>query len=270
MIIDFRKYQGAGNDFVIIDGFREDYLDLDLSTAQVRTLCHRQFGIGADGLIILRAHPECDFEMVYYNSDGRLSSMCGNGGRCSIKLAVALGHAQEDCSFMAADGIHLGKSKASVELKMSPVPQIESITKDSYFLDTGSPHYVQFVEDLDSLDLLTEARAIRYNERFKAEGTNVNFVQVKAENHLAIRTYERGVEDETLACGTGIVAASLAYDSSSHEHNTIKVEARGGDCEVKFTRADKGWEDIWLIGPAEEVFAGVVDLNSLVLVPDSF
>lgn len=264
MKIDFVKYHGAGNDFIIIDDYA-GLLDLSgLTTTVIERLCHRHFGIGADGLMILKNHPDYDFEMVYHNSDGRRSSMCGNGGRCIVDLAYKKGILKNDLiHFLAADGPHEAKiGDGVIILGMSNVLELESKGPKAYFLDTGSPHFVTLVEDLD-LDLISEAHLIRYSSEYKEKGTNVNFIK-PVEKGLEIRTYERGVEDETLACGTGITAAVLAYTHHlDSEINQVNVLAKGGELSVTFKKKGNGWEDIWLIGPAQEVFVGTIDLSDI-------
>ena len=260
MELEFIKYQGAGNDFVMIDGIRQSISLDQLDEEKVAHLCHRNYGIGADGLIVLQKLDGYDFQMVYYNSDGRLSSMCGNGGRCIIDMAHRLGYVGKECTFLAADGPHEGKvGHGHIELKMKDVNMIEDLSQTDFFLDTGSPHYVQFVdESLDEIDIVSRARAIRYNDRFKEQGTNVNFVNILSDGQLQIRTYERGVEDETLACGTGITAASLAYDYKYNPSEHVHVSAEGGKLSVKLKRVEMGWANVWLLGPAEEAFTGRV------------
>lgn len=261
--IDFTKYQGAGNDFIMINGISQS-IDLNhFTTERISQLCHRNFGIGADGLIIMIKHKDHDFEMVYYNSDGNLSSMCGNGGRCIVDFAARAGVFDgEETTFLAADGAHKAKvGPLNVKLEMSPVYQIQEKGEQAYFLDTGSPHYVIFVDDLD-LDIISEAHKIRYNEEYKAEGTNVNFVKEINKDTIELRTYERGVEGETLACGTGVTAAALALDylNNLERPKKVKVIAQGGNMLVTLERSREGWEDIWLIGTAKAVFEGSFEI----------
>lgn len=261
--IDFTKYHGAGNDFILINGIHQS-LDLKaFSPEKVSDLCHRNFGIGADGLIIMVPHKSHDFEMIYYNSDGHLSSMCGNGGRCIVDFAAKAGIFQDDeTTFLAPDGSHQARLGAlNVELAMSPVYLIQSKGENAYFLDTGSPHYVIFVKNLN-IDVVAEAHKIRYNEEYSAEGTNVNFVKELSRDTIEIRTYERGVEGETLACGTGVTAAALAIDfrNNLERPKKVKVIAKGGNMIVTLERSREGWEDIWLVGPAEAVFEGNFEL----------
>ena len=257
MPLAFRKYHGAGNDFILIDdraqaGFPTGDVD------RIARLCDRHFGIGADGLILLRDEPGYDFAMVYFNSDGRPSTMCGNGGRCIVAFARDLGMERAEYRFLAADGPHRAKLQpdGNVALQMADVNVIET-GPDFYFLDTGSPHYVRFVPALEGVDVVPAAREIRYGDRFRATGTNVNFVQ-RTPDGLRIATYERGVEDETLACGTGVTAAALATAVREQiaAPQTITVAARGGTLHVRFRPHADGFSDVWLIGPAEVLFSG--------------
>ena len=261
----FWKYQGAGNDFVMLDQRSERRLTRE-DTALIEHLCNRRFGIGADGLILLQTRPGYDFEMVYFNADGRESSMCGNGGRCIAAFARHLGLAGEYCRFLAIDGEHEARISAPddpwqevwVELKMTDVSAVET-NGDTYVLNTGSPHYVRFAAQLDQKDMVMEGRAVRYSDRFRQEGINVNLVE-PSKDGLHIRTYERGVEDETLACGTGVTAAAIA--SFLHGNQTagdveVPVLAKGGRLSVRFhAEKDGGFTDIWLCGPAQQVFEG--------------
>lgn len=265
MKIDFSKYHGAGNDFIMIDGVQDKRILPHLTQKIVRRMCDRRFGIGADGLIVMQEHDELDFEMIYFNADGAISSMCGNGGRCLIDFAASRGRIQDEARFMAYDGPHQGNHGAVVSLSMSDVDVIERISDSIFYLDTGSPHYVSFVDDdthLDHMDIVTEARRIRYNERFRDKGTNVNFVSQSAEG-ISLRTYERGVEDETLACGTGVVAAAISafiLNSKEEGDHSIRVKAKGGELSVTCKLADEGFTEIWLYGPAEKVYDGVVEI----------
>ena len=207
MKIHFSKYQGAGNDFIIIDN-RNSFFDTK-NQELISRLCDRRIGIGADGFMLLNSSKQYDFEMLYFNADGNLGSMCGNGARCIVDFAKQLEVFKDTCSFLAYDGPHYAEwTDEYVRLKMNDVDDIES-DNGSFFIDTGSPHYISFVENLESVDVEREGKAIRYNERYKNEGTNVNFVELSDE-HISIRTYERGVEAETLACGTGAVACAIA------------------------------------------------------------
>lgn len=259
--IPFFKYQGAGNDFILIDNRTNNYLNRK-DTQTINHLCDRRFGIGADGLILLNEKEGYDFEMVYFNADGRESSMCGNGGRCIVAFAAFLGIIEDRCSFLAIDGPHDGVLRADgwVNLKMKNVEQVE-VGEGYYFMDTGSPHYVRFQKSLDEFDTVKEGKAIRYSSRFKEEGTNVNFVEVLT-NGIAVATYERGVEDETLACGTGVTACALAYSLQYPQkgETSIPIQAKGGKLEVRFSKKDASFSNIWLCGPAEQVFKGEIEL----------
>ncbi|HFA47567.1 MAG TPA: diaminopimelate epimerase [Bacteroidetes bacterium] len=257
MKIPFYKYQGTGNDFVLIDNRGEIYLTKK-DTARIRLLCDRKFGIGADGLILLQDADGFDFEMVYFNADGSQSSMCGNGGRCIAAFAKRLGIIDRKCTFLAIDGAHeaIVHGDNSVELKMGNVDDIE-VGEDYFILDTGSPHYVIFVEDVDDINVVEGGQAIRYGDRFRKEGINVNFVEI-TKDKLLMATYERGVEDETLSCGTGVVAAAISFfiKNKYASQNEIAVSMKGGELKVKLKRDGDGFVDIWLCGPTEMVFRG--------------
>jgi diaminopimelate epimerase len=256
--IPFVKYQGTGNDFILIDNRRTGYLTRE-DTPLIERMCDRKFGIGADGLILLQETPGYDFEMVYFNSDGRESTMCGNGGRCIVAFARQLGIFDEKCRFLAIDGPHEAVVRDGnwVELKMLDVQQTER--GDGFFvLDTGSPHYVVFVEDVSDIDVVENGQAIRYSNRFKKEGINVNFVE-RRPGGIEVATYERGVEDETLSCGTGVTAAALSWALSNAENKAgeLPVSTKGGNLKVRFRPdGNGGFTDVWLCGPAERVFEG--------------
>jgi diaminopimelate epimerase len=257
MDLHFFKYHGAGNDFIIADN-RELTFPAD-NISLVEKLCNRRFGIGADGLMLLQNHHGYDFEMRYFNSDGREASMCGNGGRCIAAFAHRLGLTGRHTTFIAVDGPHeaVMEEDGDVSLKMSDVGELQ-LTGNDYFLDTGSPHFVRFVDDLDLVDVVKEGRSVRYSETYREKGTNVNFVRQLA-NHLIVYTYERGVEDETLACGTGITAAVLSAASrSGMDEGCFTVRAKGGNLSVSFEKSGNGFRNIWLKGPAAFVFQGVV------------
>ncbi len=260
MALTFYKYQGAGNDFVMIDNRKHVFPTQD--KAFIQHLCDRRKGIGADGLILLQDHTDYDFEMVYYNADGRLGSMCGNGARCTVRFARQIGVIEDVACFLAADGEHQASvERELIQLKMNDVQGVEQIGED-YFLSTGSPHYVRFVEDVHAIDVVKEGRAIRYSERFKHEGTNVNFVQYLSDNEIFVRTYERGVEDETLSCGTGVTASALMAGRRGLV-GPVEVQTLGGDMEVSFKREQELFKHIYLIGPAKQVFTGVVALDAV-------
>ncbi len=256
MKLKFYKYQGTGNDFVMIDN-RELSIDkTDLAIA--KKLCDRKFGIGADGLILIESHAELDFEMIYFNADGT-QSFCGNGSRCAVAFANQLGVIQESAKFLAIDGIHEAKIAGEhVELKMGDFPSFEK-HQNHYFIHTGSPHYIQYRKGVSELELVAEAHKIRYNERFRTEGTNVNYVEKQNDNSLKMRTYERGVEDETLSCGTGATAVALSGSSEFNLTSPVAIHVPGGQLEIKFNKvSEEQFSDIWLIGPATKVFEGEI------------
>ncbi len=263
MELDFYKYEGAGNDFVVFDDrniqFPETRNDL------VKFICDRRFGIGADGLMLLRPQNGYDYNMIYFNADGNESTMCGNGGRCLAAFAHKLGIIDRKARFIAADGEHEAEliSDKYVRLKMIDVMHVET-GEDFYYLNTGVPHYVKFFPSIEKLDVFEEGRKIRYSERFAAEGTNVDFVQ-EYSDRIAVRTYERGVENETLACGTGIVASVICTGirkGINHSAFSSRVDARGGKLKVTFYRDDSKITNVWLEGPATFVFEGTINLSA--------
>lgn len=255
MKLHFQKYQGTGNDFVIIDDRLIQFPTENLSV--IKRICHRKFGIGSDGLILIQKDETVDFKMVFFNPDGS-QSYCGNGSRCAVQFAHSINIIGERCSFSAVDGIHQGLVLDGNRISTSilPVSKIEKIGND-VFINTGSPHYIVFCEDVDGVDLIKEAREIRYSDKFKPGGTNVNFVQIIATDAIKMRTYERGVEDETLSCGTGVTAAALAVMKGQEK---IAVSTLGGDLEVSAVNEAECFKDIWLSGPAEFVFDGVIEI----------
>lgn len=251
----FYKYQGTGNDFVVIDN---RYLSFDKNnTKHIKFLCDRRFGIGADGLILLESHEELDFKMVYFNSDGNESSMCGNGGRCIVAFAKFLGIIENNTAFQAIDGVHQAQiENETVKLQMQDVKHIKKF--DSHvFLDTGSPHHVQMEADLSQLDIKKIGASIRYGAPYNETGSNVNFVSKVSDHEFSVRTYERGVEDETLSCGTGVTAVALAMNYTGQtDKNLITLNVEGGTLKVSFEKNGQGYKNIWLIGPAIQVFKG--------------
>ena len=260
MQLQFYKYQGTGNDFILIDNRKNT---IELNEEQIKFLCKRRFGIGADGLMLLELEPGVDFKMIYFNSDGRPSSMCGNGGRCITAFAKQLGLITNKAKFLAVDGFHeaIIDEHEIVSLKMQDVKTIE-IGNDFFYLNTGSPHYVKFVNDVQNFDVLTNGKEIRYNKRFAEEGTNVNFIE-KTNDELVVRTYERGVEDETFSCGTGVTAAALvaAIEGISNSKNNCLIKTLGGNLEVMFEKVlTQNFYNIWLKGPAQKVFEGIINL----------
>ncbi|MFV0346316.1 MAG: diaminopimelate epimerase [Bacteroidales bacterium] len=253
--IHFYKYQGAGNDFVLIDN-RKGSFDRQNNTL-VKAMCDRRFGVGADGLMLLNASDDYDFEMIYFNADGFEGTMCGNGGRCIVRFAHDLGMIGKSCRFIAVDGEHLAEvSDADINLKMIDIHIIDEYDEGKFFLDTGSPHVVIFVDDIDKIKIYEEGRNVRYADRFTPDGTNVNFVQIVGDS-LKIATYERGVEDETLACGTGITAAAIAW---MYRHDiskqVVNISAKGGNLLVSAEKKDDKYVNVWLKGAAKRVFSG--------------
>ncbi len=257
--IPFTKFQGTGNDFIIIDQFDTQFLQVS-DQEKIARLCDRRFGIGADGLILLEASETQDFKMVYFNADGKMGSLCGNGSRCAVACMAQLGRFGMEGSFEASDGVHLARyyDTDQVEVQMHGVSDIEQ-GKGHVIMDTGSPHYVTFVEDLSDLDIVEAGKVIRYSSRFAKDGINVNFVE-RGKEKILVATYERGVEDETLSCGTGITAAALASEMTSEQgHKEVHIRAKGGSLLVRFNKlADATFDDIWLCGPAQRVFTGVI------------
>ena len=259
MNIHFYKYQGTGNDFVILDN--RDGAYSSLSKEQIHFMCDRRFGIGADGLMLLNLKTGYDFEMKYYNSDGRPGSMCGNGGRCLVKFAYHMGIVKDRYCFIAFDGEHEADIDGEIiSLKMKDVDEVSSYGADA-ILNTGSPHYVKIVGNLMDTDVVQRGRDIRYSEPFEREGVNVNFVQIKDEDEIIVRTYERGVEDETLSCGTGVTASALVCYHNEAGFNNVTVNTKGGKLTVEFDRInDETYSNIWLCGPAEKVYEGNISL----------
>jgi diaminopimelate epimerase len=253
MIIEFYKYQGTGNDFIMIDD-REKEFDLT-DNDLIAALCERRMGIGADGLILLREHDTLDFEMIYFNADGKQSSMCGNGGRCIIAFAQMLEMIEDETTFMAIDGEHKGRlMDDGIYLQMQDVKKIEGVG-DGLVLNTGSPHYIEMVDELDYIDVDKQGRKIRNSAPFKKDGINVNFVLDASE--LQVRTYERGVEAETLSCGTGVVATAIAmHYANCIEETLVNVKTKGGELTVSFEEFNGSYRNIWLSGEASMVFAG--------------
>lgn len=255
MALTFFKYQGTGNDFIIIDN-RQLKFDKN-NTKLIAELCDRRFGIGADGLILLELHDSVDFKMVYFNSDGYESSMCGNGGRCIAAFAKRLGLVDNDTTFEAIDGLHNAKIEGDiVSLQMQDVADIRN-TKGGLFLDTGSPHHVQMESRVDHLNVDKLGAEIRYSGLYGQEGSNINFVQQLDDRTFKMRTYERGVEAETLSCGTGVTAAAIAmHHSKKSNAETLAIKTKGGDLQVRFEASEQGYKNIWLVGKATFVFKG--------------
>lgn len=260
MKIQFYKYQGTGNDFVILDNRTGQYNDL--TRKQVEKICHRRFGVGADGLMLLNQKEGYDFEMIYYNADGNPSTMCGNGGRCLVKFAYDKGIHKFTYKFTAVDGEHEAEidNDNSIRLKMQDVSNVEEHSGYAV-LNTGSPHYVKYSNNVDETDVYETGRAIRNSSKYVKEGINVNFVESTGEDSIYVRTYERGVEDETLSCGTGVTAASLMSAHNERGFNRVEVKTPGGYLSVEFNKvSDKEFIDIWLCGPATFVYNGEIEI----------
>lgn len=258
--MQFHKYQGTGNDFVLIDNRSGD---IHLSPEQIERLCHRRFGIGADGLMLLNSHSAFDFEMKYFNADGRPGSLCGNGSRCIVQFAYDLGIQKSVYQFLASDGPHEAEClpDGQIRIHMNDLDAIQPVGGDLY-MNTGSPHVVRFVKDLKELDVFGIGRSIRYHEQFAPGGTNVNFLERTSDpNQIHVRTYERGVEDETYSCGTGVTACALALAYTDQLVRATTVHTKGGELTVHYQTSDfKNFHGICLTGPATHVFHGEINL----------
>lgn len=255
MQFTFYKYQGTGNDFIIIDNRQDIFPKND--TKLVAHLCDRKFGVGGDGLLLLEKHESLDFKMVYYNADGNLSSMCGNGGRCIVHFARFLTIIEKNTTFEAVDGAHEASIEDNlVSLKMNDVQSVS--VKDNYvFLDTGSPHHVQLVDSVSDFDVVSEGRKIRTSTYGNA-GANINFVTPMDDATFSVRTYERGVEDETLSCGTGVTAVAIAMAKlGATNKRQVTLRTPGGTLKVSFDQNKEGYHNIYLEGPATQVFKGI-------------
>lgn len=260
MKINFFKYQGTGNDFIILDNRLGNYTGL--TTVQIAYLCDRRFGIGADGLMLLQLKEGYNYEMKYYNADGKEGSMCGNGGRCLAAFAKKLKLIDKSAVFLASDGLHEVKviKKEWIELKMKDVNEIK-IEKDYAVLNTGSPHYIKWENHVVETDVFKEGKLIRNSPPFAEDGINVNFVEAHF-NHLIVRTYERGVEAETYSCGTGVTAAAIASSDEKKGYQEKNVQTLGGDLKVKFEkRSNNEFKNIWLCGPAKYVYKGTISIS---------
>lgn len=263
MTLPFFKFQATGNDFIIVDD-RQKHFDSQ-NSALIQKLCNRRFGIGGDGLILFRNESEFDFRMIYFNADGYEGSMCGNGGRCAAAFAHKLNPGKYNFKFQAYDGMHeaaieeIGEYQVLVRLSMQPVQTPEVIDED-LLLNTGSPHFVRFVDDAASVDVNNEGRKVRNSERFLRDGVNVNFAEIHLDS-ITVRTYERGVEEETLSCGTGVTASAIAsHFSGKLNQNPIRVFTRGGELRVHFSTIDGNFTGVTLSGPATEVFQGTIEI----------
>jgi diaminopimelate epimerase len=255
--IHFYKYQATGNDFVLIDNRSGNY---SFTKEQIEKICDRRFGIGADGLMLIEKHPTLDFNLVYYNNDGS-QSLCGNGSRAAVIMASSLGLLNAHTTFNAYDGPHQAEllNTGIVRLKMNDVTTVKKIG-DDYSINTGSPHHLKFVSDVKNYPVVDEGKKIRYSLTYAPKGTNVNFIQLLENNTIFVRTYERGVEDETFSCGTGVTAAALA--ASFHGYTSpVQVKVRGGELSVEFKSGQAGtFQDVFLVGPAKMVFEGTLEL----------
>lgn len=260
MLIKFFKYQGAGNDFVVLDNRNDEYSIL--TEEQIKHLCNRRFGIGADGLILMDKKEGVDFEMIYFNANGRPGSMCGNGGRCMVRFAQKLGMHKYTYRFLAADGQHEAEidNNNIIRLKMSDISDVEEHPSFA-IVNTGSPHFIKFATDIHNIDVVESGRDIRNSKKFIKEGINVNFVETIGEDKIYVRTYERGVEDETLSCGTGVTASALVSAHNSRGFNRVEVHTPGGNLSVEYTKIDdKHYTNIWLCGPADLVYNGEIEI----------
>lgn len=262
MRFEFSKYQGTGNDFIIIDNRTNS---INLTTEQVNKLCNRKFGIGADGLMLLNnSTASYNFEMVYFNADGKVGSMCGNGGRCIVQFAFDIGIIKEKYLFIAADGAHeafVNKENKFVHLKMQDVTNVNYEADGTFILNTGSPHLIKMVNNINEIDVYNEGKKIRYSTNYKQDGINVNFVEFLNKNSIQVRTYERGVEDETLSCGTGVTAAALMNATIDNGLNTVFVKTLGGNLVINFYKENnQSFNNIWLCGTATFVFKGTIEL----------
>ncbi len=259
MILPFIKYHGAGNDFILLDEREQDY---PLNTEIIKHLCDRHFGIGGDGLMRLQADAAHDFRMVYYNADGQESTMCGNGGRCMIAFAKELGIIEASARFIAVDGEHEGSilSGGNIRLKMQDCRFPEK-RGNQFFINTGSPHVVCFTDEVSDFPVVQEGRRIRHSPEYQPGGANVNFLS-KTKDTWHIRTYERGVEDETLACGTGVTAAALSLAAIDPEITSpLDIQTLGGLLRVYFSRETDSFSEVWLEGPAVKVFSGTIEFS---------
>ncbi len=263
MRFSFYKYHGNGNDFVVADNRKGKFPFTN--QLLVKRLCDRNYGVGADGLMLLEERQGFAFHMRYFNSDGKEGSMCGNGGRCIVHFAREIGLIDDTASFSGIDGPHEAIiDNGYVHIKMQDVTGVER-DGDAYVLDTGSPHYVLFTHNLDKTDVAGAGREIRYSERYRESGINVNFVEISDDNTILIRTYERGVEAETLACGTGSVAAAICTAiQTGNGRDSLKIETTGGPLQVSFTKTgETSFTNVWLTGPAKKVFSGTLETDDL-------
>ena len=262
-MLSFIKYQGTGNDFIIIDDWEKEWV-YRLAQKEIKRMCDRHFGVGADGLMLLQKDSEVDYNMVYYNADGRESTLCGNGSRCLAHFAHEKGRISGSGLFRAVDGLHKVEIRENgiVDLEMRPVMDLKKVGAD-WEVNTGSPHYVKFVEQVDLVPVVEWGQTIRNQPNYRKEGINVNFVQ-RLKRGIQVRTYERGVENETLSCGTGVTASALSFAKELKENaSSVDVVTKGGKLSVRYEKEGDGFTGIWLCGPATPVFSGVIDPVSL-------
>lgn len=258
MQLKFSKYHGTGNDFIMVYNHNESFT---FSQSSVKKMCDRRYGVGADGLIIIEKTLEADFKMIYYNADGFEGSMCGNGARCAVSFAKDIELIQNQCKFLAYDGMHKGLilENGLVSIEMSDVSLIE-VQNNIWKIDTGSPHLICFSETVSEIDVKHEGASIRNSSNYIEDGININFVQF-TKNEIFVRTYERGVEDETLSCGTGAIASAIAaFESGLSNSDRVKVNVLGGQLEVLFSKVGSKYSNIHLIGPTKFIFKGEVDV----------
>lgn len=256
MELHFTKYQGTGNDFVLIDN-REGFFPKEDLTL-VRRICDRRFGVGADGLMLIEKSEKEDFDMIYFNSDGS-KSLCGNGSRCSIHFAHALGIIPDKTSFITTDGVHRAFLKEGwVHFQLHDIDQVSQEGQNDFFVNNGSPHHVAFVDNVDDYDVFSKGASVRYAEKYQPHGTNVNFVEL-TEVGIKVRTYERGVENETLSCGTGVTAAAIV-SAFKGRLSPVRIQTKGGELEVSFEREGNTFKNVYLAGPATPVFEGRIEI----------
>lgn len=257
MELNFSKYQGTGNDFVMLNNMNGQYNELTID--QIQFLCDRKRGIGADGLIKISKDPDFDFLVEYFNADGS-QSFCGNGARCSVTFAKSLGLIDQQTEFNAIDGVHRASVKNEmVRLEMLPVDSILKL-ESAYWLNTGSPHYVRILQQNESVDIVDYGKSVRYSETYKENGVNVNLIREIDQSSIHVETYERGVEDETLSCGTGVTACALVWMKLNENINAVSISTKGGDLSVEAVKTGEGYSNIWLSGPAKFVFDGRIDV----------
>lgn len=257
MKISFFKYQGTGNDFIIVDDRNKLFpTDNDL----IKHLCDRKFGIGSDGLILIQNSTKADFHMEFFNPDAS-KSFCGNGSRCAVAHAYRVGMIENKTRFTAIDGLHSADLESTSIIKVSMKDVVDLRKSDvDMILDTGSPHLIRFVENLDKEDIIDTGREIRFSEQFKQEGINVNLVEVLGNNKVKCATYERGVEDETLSCGTGVTAVALAANQLKNCSSPISIVTKGGNLEVEFEYEIDHYKNVTLKGPATFVYKGEIEV----------